>query len=103
KESGDYFLLNADSLNSGLRSGRVGNNKSVKSVFSSGHFELLLLPARSKSGRRSTTKGTNSPKAICANFGTILFVTYLKICSGWIGNLKVFPRRNPSGRCLQEP
>jgi hypothetical protein len=36
------FLFNADSLDSGFGSGRVGNNKSVKPVVS-GHFELLLL------------------------------------------------------------
>jgi hypothetical protein len=78
KKARHYFLFNADSLDSGSGSGRVGNNKSVKSVVS-GHFELLLLPALFASGRRSASKGTNSPKAICANYGkVVLFLNLLE-------------------------
>jgi hypothetical protein len=57
-----YFLFNADSLNSSFRSGRVGNNKSVKPVVS-GHFELLLSSARVEVGAALDNQRHNLAKS----------------------------------------
>ncbi|HEX5832805.1 MAG TPA: hypothetical protein VFY34_03075, partial [Pyrinomonadaceae bacterium] len=91
-EARNDSLFNANSLYSSFGTRRVGNDKSVKTVVS-GHFGQLLLRARLMPGAARQRKGTNSPNAICANYGKVLFSeTYLKICSGWIENLKVPPR-----------
>jgi hypothetical protein len=53
----------------------VGNNKGIKSVFF-GHSCELLLRRAIKTGAQQP-KGTNSPKAICAITGKVVFY-YLK-------------------------
>jgi hypothetical protein len=59
----------------------VGNNKSVKSVFSC-HFggAPLLSAAVRKRGYSSNRKAQTRQKAICANYGKVLFLfTYLDL------------------------
>jgi len=57
---------------------------------------IVLLLLRRKSETQQP-KGTTRQKRTARN-GESCFVYLLKICSGWIKNLKVPPRWNPSGR-----
>ena len=67
----------------------MGDYKGVKTVFS-GHINVLLLLRRkdkSRSNRKAQTRRGGSRET-----GKVVFYSYLKICSGWIENLKVPPR-----------
>jgi hypothetical protein len=68
----------------------VGNYEGVKSVFS-GHFDRAPVAAQKK--HCATTERHKLAKGDLRDTGkVVLLLTYLKICSGWIENLKVPPR-----------
>jgi hypothetical protein len=84
EENGDCSFFNSDSLDSCAGPRRMGDYKSIESVFSC-HFGGAPVVCRVNTGASgSNRKAQTRQKAICANYGKSFVLITLKICSGWI-------------------